>query len=209
MPYILEFARPVSIFCLIASFNFKNIHFLFNPEEQAVSGRWRALTRAHTRPSPETWTKELTQKLISVLKVAAWTAFTEDQGRFLHRLPSIFKAVNELRIAIGEKFTSADLHISVFDCGSVYQPSYMDDAYSDGRQSSDKRAPKPIIGTTGIGLKRAIIKRNAKDVFLVFLFENVISPKIVLESTLKEALEPVQPSSRNRRKKKPTENMGG
>ena len=27
MPYILKFARPVSIFCLIASFNFKSIYF--------------------------------------------------------------------------------------------------------------------------------------------------------------------------------------
>ena len=116
---------------------------------------------------------------MSVLNIAAWTASTGDQEAFLHRLSPIFKAVNELRIAIGEKFTSADLDISVFDCGSVYRPSYMDDAYSDGRQSSDKRAPELIVGTTSIGLKKAIIERNAKDV----RFENVISAKIVLEST--------------------------
>jgi len=173
-------------------------------EEQAVSGRWRALTRAHTRPSPETWRKELPQKLMSVLNTAAWTAATADQENFLHRLPPIFKAVNELRIAIGEKFTSADLDISIFDCESSYQPSFMDDAYGDGRQPSDKRAPELIVGTTGIGLKKAIMERNAKD---VLRFENVISAKIVLESTLNEALEPVQPSSRLKRKKKPVENM--
>ena len=141
-----------------------------------------------------------------VLKVAAWTAFTEDQELFLHRLPPIFKVVNELRIAIGGKFTSADLDISVFYWDIAYQPSYMDDAYSDGRQSSDKRALELIVGTTGIGLKKAIKGQNAKE---VLLFDNVISAKIVFESTLKEALEPVQPSSRNKRKKKPVKNMGG
>jgi hypothetical protein len=33
-----------------------------------------------------------------------------------HRFPSIFEAINELRMAISEKFTSADLDIVVFEC---------------------------------------------------------------------------------------------
>ena len=140
---------------------------------------------------------------MSVLNIAAWTASTGDQEAFLHRLSPVFKAVNELRIAVGEKFTSADLHISIFHWGSAYQPSRMNDAYSDGRQPSDKQAPELIVGTTGIGLKKATIERDARD---VPLFENVISAKIVLESTLKEALEPVKISRRNKRKKKPVEN---
>jgi len=174
-------------------------------EEQAVSGRWRALTRAHTRPTTETWTNELSHKLMSVLKVAAWMpGSSESQESFLHRLPPIFKAVHELRTAIGEKFTSADLEVSVFDCDTPYQPTHMEDAYGDGRNPSGKRGPEYVVGTTGIGLKKLMAERAAKD---TLQWQNVISAKIVLESTLKEALEPIQTSGRLRRKKKPVENV--
>ena len=135
---------------------------------------------------------------MSVLRTAAWTAGSpENRESFLHRLPPIFKAVNELRIAIGEKFTSADLDVSVFDCDVSYEPAYMEDAFADARQpTSGKRAPEVIVGTTGIGLKKLLPDG---------LRHNVISAKIVLESTLKEALEPVQSSGRLRKKKKVVE----
>ena len=122
-----------------------------------------------------------------------------------NRLPSIFKAINELRIAIGENFTSADLDISVFECDKLYDPANMEDAYGDDRQSSGKRAPETIVGTTGIGLEKIIAERSAKDVLQV---QTLIRPKIVLTSTLIEALEPIQPS-RLKKKKKPVENAKG
>ena len=145
----------------------------------------------------------MTKRLLSVLKVAAWTASSrENQESFLHRLPPIFKAVSELRIAIGEKFTSADLDISIFECGGTYEPSYMEDAYDDARQPSGKRAPEVIVGTTGIGLMKLMAEHISKD---VLRFQSVISAKIVLQSTLKEALEPVQSLGRLRKKKKVVE----
>ena len=163
-------------------------------EEQAVSGRWRALTRAHTRPSTERWTTELYQKLTSVLKIAAWMPSSpENQESFTHCLPSIFKAVNELRTAIGEKITSADLDIAIFDCDTTYDPSIMDNAYSDVRQPSGKRSPGAIIGTTGIGLKKVTVGCGAQN---DAQFQTVISAKVVLISTLKGALEPVRSSKK-------------
>ena len=144
----------------------------------------------------------MTIGLLSVLKVAAWAAGShENQESFLHRLPPIFKAVNELRIAIGEKFTSADLDITIFECGGTYEPSYMEDAYDDARQPSGKRA-EVIVGTTGIGLMKLMAEHRSKD---ALQFHSVISAKIVLQSTLKEALEPVQPSGRLRKKKRVVE----
>ncbi|KAF8805145.1 hypothetical protein BYT27DRAFT_7213118 [Phlegmacium glaucopus] len=179
-------------------------------EEQAVSGRWRALTRAHTRPTPDTWTNELSEKLTSVLKIASWMPGSpHDQESFRHRLPPIFKAVNELRIAIGEKFTSADLDVCTHDCGTGYVPSYMEDGYGDSRQqqSNDKRLPEIVAGTTGIGLTKLMVERGANDSLRL---QSVIPAKIVLESTLKEALEPVRISGRRlRRTKKPVENTDG
>ena len=187
---------------------YPDITILF-PEEQAVSGRWRALTRAHTRPSSETWKTELYQKLTSVLKIAAWMPSSpESRESFGHRLPPIFKAVNELRMAMGEKITSADLDILVYPCDRTYDPSFMDDAYSDGRQANSKRGPEAIIGTTGIGLAKLSAERSSKD---ALQYHNVVSAKIVLKSTLNEALEPIQSSGIrfNKRKKKTVENADG
>jgi len=177
-------------------------------EEQAVSGRWRALTRAHTRPSTETWDKELYDKLQSLLRVALWAPRSpENEKSYGNRLPSIFKAITELRIAIGEKFTSADLDIIVFECDRIYDPAIMDDAYSDGRQSSGKRTPEAIVGTTGIGLGKVMVERSAKDTPQTQL---IIPAKVMLKSTLDEALEPIQPSSRLKKNRKPpVENTDG
>jgi hypothetical protein len=141
------------------------------------------------------------------LKIASWAPFSpENQESFGNRLPSIFKAINEVRMAIGENFTSADLDIFVYECDKIYDPARMDDAYGDGRPSKGKRAPEPIVGTTGIGLGKVMVERNAKDVPLI---QVLIPAKIVLTSTLNEALEPVQS---RKLKKKPlvrVENKGG
>jgi len=157
-------------------------------EEQAVSGRWRALTRANlnTRASTETWERELLSKLQSVLMIASWGI--RSPGSYGHRLPSIFKAISELRVAIGE-FTSAELDIFVFECDRIYNPAHMDDAYSGGRQSSGKRAPEVIVGTTGIGLGKVTSKaaRDEKDVLYLW---SLIPAKVVLWSTLNKALGP-------------------
>ena len=115
-----------------------------------------------------------------------------NQESFTCRLPLIFKAVNELRTAIGENVTSADLDISVFDCDTKYDPSLMYDAHDDGVQpTSSTRAPEAIVGTTGIGLKKLIAEGSTKG---APQFQNVIYPKVVLRSTLKGALEPEQSS---------------
>jgi hypothetical protein len=55
-------------------------------------------------------------------------------------------------MATGEKSSSANLEIFVFECDMTYDPAIMEDAYGDGRQSGGKRASEAIVGTTGIGL---------------------------------------------------------
>ena len=109
-------------------------------------------------------------------------------------------------MAIGENFASADLDIFVFECDKIFDPAIMVDEYGGGKRSSGKRAPEAIIGTTGIGLRKVTADRSAKDVHQ----DQIVTPaKIVLWSTLNEALEPVQSSSRLKTKKKPVENMDG
>ena len=138
--------------------------------------------------------------------VASWTAqSSEHEDSYGQCLPSIFKTVNELRMAIGEICTSADLDIFVFECDKAYDPVTMEDAYSDGRQSSGKRAPETIVGTTGIGLGKIIVELGAKDDLQL---QTIIPAKVVLKSTLNEALEPMQ-STTTRIKEKPVELMDG
>ncbi|KAF8161573.1 hypothetical protein B0H34DRAFT_747493 [Crassisporium funariophilum] len=177
-------------------------------EEQAVSGRWRAITRAHTRISSasEKWHTELTRTLSNVLKVSAWAASKDQRTSFEQRLPPIFKAVDDLRTALGEKFTSADLETSIIEPKTTFNTVYMEDAYGDGRQTGGKRAPpESVVGTTGIGLKKVMNKRGANG---EIQYENVFSAKVALESTLKEALEPVSPNRLRRKKRADTEGDG-
>ena len=154
-------------------------------EEQAVSGRWRALTRAHTRPSTETWRLELYSILQSISIIASWGPRSiENEDSYGNRLPSIFKAINELRIAIGENFTSSDLDICVFKCDKIFDPAFMEDAYDgrrDGRRSRGKRASEPIIGTTGIGLGKVKAERSAKNGIRVQM-QTLIPAKVVIWS---------------------------
>ena len=139
--------------------------------------------------------------------IASWKARSpEHEDSFGNRLPSIFKAINELRLAIGEKFTSADLDIITFECDKAYDSAIMEDAYGDGRQSSSKRAPEVIVGTTGIGLGKVIAERNTKDVVHLQI---VIPAKIVLTSTLKEALEPIKSSRSRKTTRKPVAKTDG
>ena len=121
--------------------------------------------------------------------IASWGVRSPDF--FGHRdcLPSIFKAINEIRIAIGEKITSADLDIIVFACDRIYNPVKMDDAYSDGtgRQSSHsgklERAREAIVGNTGIGLGKVIAE--TEDILQIRI---LVPAKIVLWSTVNKAL---------------------
>jgi hypothetical protein len=126
----------------------------------------------------------LYEKLQPVLKIASWGIHSSES--FGYRFPSIFKAIDELRMAIGEKFTSADLVVLVFECDRIYDPVKMDDAYTVGRKSSGKRAPEAIVGTTGIALGKVIAE--TKDVRQI---QCLIPAKIVLWSTLNKALGPI------------------
>ena len=147
----------------------------------------------------EAWKKELYQKLESVLKIASWGVRSPENEEFYgHRLPSIINAINELRMIIGKKVIAADLE--VFECtyDGIYSRAGMDDAYSDGRRPSGKRAPEAIVGTTGIGLGgfTAKLENSAPK----YVFNVIIPAKIVLWSTLNKALGPIQSTTPKRKK---------
>ncbi|KIM36846.1 hypothetical protein M413DRAFT_448958 [Hebeloma cylindrosporum] len=166
-------------------------------EEQAVSGRWRALTRAQIRPTSTTWRDEFMVGLGNIFKVAAWNIGSQENlAAFEQKLPAIFKAVEDLRLALGEKVTSIDLEVNVVLPGSLFNYQWMEDGYGDSRQGNMKKTGESVAGTTGIGLKKIIPSPSGES-----RFENVLSPKVVLVSTLQDALLPPSPApSRSNRR---------
>ncbi|PPQ69515.1 hypothetical protein CVT25_013379 [Psilocybe cyanescens] len=178
-------------------------------EEQAVFGRWRSLLRAQIRPSTENWKTELTADLQNILNFASWDAPPDTKKSFAQKLTPIIKALEDLRIAIYEKYTSADLEAFSIGPGGPFE-TWMEDAYGDERQAADNgrgSAGKIVAGTTGIGLKKLKASprghRSAPETF-----ESVLSPKVILESTLREALEP-PPPTKGRKRRAPQEEGGG
>jgi hypothetical protein len=135
--------------------------------------------------------------------VAGWATRSNDEmDQIEKRLGSIFKPLLDLRKATGEDVTSADLEISIIQSGQTFDPSYMEDAYADGRSSSKskKSAPEPVINTSGLGLQKMVVKK-LKGGGVQRHAEILSMPKVVLEKTIKEALEPPPPT---RKKKKVT-----
>ncbi|EDR07710.1 uncharacterized protein LACBIDRAFT_294481 [Laccaria bicolor S238N-H82] len=178
-------------------------------EDQAVSGRWRSITRAQLRSSSDDWTGNLMGGLLSVLVIAGWsTRELDQQHQFERRLPPIFKAVQDLRKALGEDVTSMDMEVAVIDAGDPFNPTYMEDGYGDARASSGsgKKAPEKVSGTTGLGLHKISMRQTSKGP--VAHSEMVLFPKVVLEGTVKEAMDPAPPPASKLRKKPKTDRPG-
>ncbi|KAF9524958.1 hypothetical protein CPB83DRAFT_860290 [Crepidotus variabilis] len=159
--------------------------------DQAVAGRWRALTRAQLRSNTDNWGSELEHDLRALLAVASWNAPTEQQGSFASKLPAIFRAVEDVKVSLSEKFTSADIEITSIHPKTAFIKTIMEESYGEDTGSEND----VVIATTGLGLSKVVRSTEGPDIH----FENVLMPKVVLESSLKAALEPAPP--RTSRKK--------
>ena len=132
--------------------------------------------------------------LLSVLVIAGWSTREPDQQhQFERRLPPLFKAVQDLRKALGEDVTSMDMELAIVDPGEAFNPTYMEDWYGDARVSSGsgEKTSEKVSATTGLGLRKTSMKRTSKG--RVPHSEMVLLPKVVLEGTVKEAMDPAPP----------------
>ena len=90
--------------------------------------------------------------LLNVLIIAGWSTREPDQQhQFERHLSPIFKAVRDLRKALGEDVTTIDMEVTIIDPGEAFNPTYMEDEYGDARASSGsgKKTPEKVSGTTG------------------------------------------------------------
>ncbi|KIM36849.1 hypothetical protein M413DRAFT_448959 [Hebeloma cylindrosporum] len=153
-------------------------------EESTVSGRWRTLTRSQIRPTSVGWKVEFMEGLGNILKITAWDIGSHIIA-FERKLPAICKAVEELRVALGEKVTSMDLETSIAPPGMPFDPGWMEDCYGSALRGNIKKSAEIVAGRTvrtGIGLRKVIPPSSSG--------ESVLSPKVVLISTLQDVLCP-------------------
>jgi len=187
------------IFCIhrIGSWSPANLGFdaalgelyekIWSSSDQAVSGRWRALTRAQLKPDNSGWANELTTQLDSILAVASWEISSpEDKRSFEARLHAIFKVVLDVREAVGEKFTSADIEVGYVEANTAFDNVYMEENYAADSEGSGKGLEN-VIATVGMGVMKVAALRGGRG------YTYVHSPKVVLESSLKAVLEPPPP----------------
>ncbi|KIJ93869.1 hypothetical protein K443DRAFT_111429 [Laccaria amethystina LaAM-08-1] len=132
--------------------------------------------------------------LLSVLVTTGWSTHEPDQQHQFERcLPPVFKAVQDLRKSLGEDVTSVDMEVAIVNPGEAFNPMWMEDGYGDARalSGSGKKALEKVSGTTGLGLRKISMKRTSKG--QVPHSQMVLLPKVVLEDTVKEAMDPAPP----------------
>ncbi|EAU91816.2 hypothetical protein CC1G_04583 [Coprinopsis cinerea okayama7 len=176
-------------------------------EDQAVAGRWRSLTLSHIKYSTSEWTQYLLRNVQSIMHVAGWAVPSQTEiDQFEKRLHSIFKIVQDVRKATGEDVTSADLAVMVVEHERAFDPATMEDAYGDeraavksgGGKGAVEANPEKVVATSGMGLVKVMVKKGQAEVGKVL--EVLSQPKVVLEKTVREAIEPPPPPKSRRRK---------
>src|SRR5258708_1880289 len=117
--------------------------------------------------------------LWNIFKIAEWgVGGQENLIPFEQKLPAIFKAIEDLRAALGE-VTSIGLEVNVARPSAAFDDRWMEDGYGESRQGNTKKSSEFIAGTTGIGLKKALLSPSWEE-----LFGNVLSPKVTLQEVL-------------------------
>ena len=145
------------------------------------------------------WSQDLLDGLLDVFAFAKWpTPNANQKNLFEEQFPPIFNAIRDLRKALGEDITSFDIEVATVDPGTTFDSAFMD----NGWPALTKESTLEIVsGTTGLGLKKVIMKPSTEGASLTLNANVIYRPKVILERTVQEALVP--PSSRAQKKGPP------
>lgn len=140
------------------------------------------------------------QGLSHVLALACWGfAYPAEAAIILEqKFKPIARAILDLRIALGEHFTSSDLEPFLVEPETPFDPRRMEDALGDdragrGRQDSAEMpagAVDIVAATSGLGLLQWVprgTRRGSGE------YQITLLPKVILQSTLNELLQPPPP----------------
>ncbi|KJA20615.1 hypothetical protein HYPSUDRAFT_68349 [Hypholoma sublateritium FD-334 SS-4] len=171
-------------------------------EEQAVSGRWRAITHTQARISASNWASEVSATLVKILPISGYDPSSYPQSEFEEKLEPIFKAILDLRIALGEHFTSSDIEPYMVPPGRRFDPQIMEDSLADGRLQRENQDLKDVksdmvVATSGMGLYQWVPSGSRGG---SGSYQLVMLPEVIRQSTLNELLQlPPSKESSSRR----------
>ncbi|KIJ92016.1 hypothetical protein K443DRAFT_114234 [Laccaria amethystina LaAM-08-1] len=165
-------------------------------EEQAVAGRWRAMTQAQLRPS-RSYAPHIAEDLVNVLIVCGLSTSNSKYQIIIqdikHRMSLLEKAALQLKIALKEGVTSVDIEPFYISTRAQFDPTNMDDAYGDSRMEARNRGDEErIMCTTDMGLRRVLTKRSV-DGQVQSYYDVILKPKVVLASSLTDDAEAQTP----------------
>lgn len=158
-------------------------------ENQAVLGRWRALTHKYAKQGMPNLVDELTKMFITdvrnLLLVAGSSTFQIDSlvARRREGFRSIVESAINLRKAIGEDIVSCDFETVLVHPGDVFDGSGMETAYESSSKGSASEAAK-VICTSAMGLRRCRKMKmggKAENQWDVAVLQK---PQVVLESAI-------------------------
>jgi len=108
----------------------------------------------------------------------------------------LFKGILELRIAFWERVTFADVEVTMVFCGELFNEDWMEDAYGNNRREGGDTEPDMVVATVGMALMKT------KPPGSVFGYEKILPAKVITQSSLKAALEPLPPREKRGKNKK-------
>ncbi|KAG6816744.1 hypothetical protein H0H87_003333 [Tephrocybe sp. NHM501043] len=158
-------------------------------EEQAVSGRWRALTRKHLPKTPDHELSLLfVDAFVNILLVADASRTHGElqkaiETRFVEHVSIIVQGAQRLRKAIGEEITFCDFEIIFVNHDTPFSPALMDDAFAAAFEKG-REDQELVLCTTELGLEK-FEKRADKGGWDDTV---IMRPKIALKSGIDEMM---------------------
>ena len=164
-------------------------------EEQAVSGRWRQLTRAHFQRmvAAPNFTNDIAEVLANIfitagLKESLTALQLQIVTCFGERIQMVMQYAQQLNKTIGEGVTSCDLEPLYMEPEIPFDDHMMDDSLNTSdRLSSEEK----VLCTTDLGLGRA---EKVSGTLGEWHEVTLLKPKVILLSRLLGFIEAVTTS---------------
>ena len=154
--------------------------------------------------SSSNWAAEVSSILVRILPISGYEPSSYPQSEFEEKIKPLFKAILDLRIALGEHFTSSDIQPHIVSPGRRFDTQIMQDTLADSRSYKENQNLKDarsdiVIATTGMGLTQWVPPgtRGASGTYKL-----VMLPEVIRQSTLDELLRP--PPSKESRSRRST-----
>jgi len=189
---------------IILSWDFDDPHFddflkhiymtVQHAEDQAISGRWRALTRTHVQSMLHgdsdvslDLVPHIADTLVDVLLVAGLKSTHEQihevvMSTFGEKLTIVVRAALALNWVIGKDITSADLEPITVLWETEFDPALMEDVNGSDSGGGLKVGVEHVLCTTDLGLQRVVKSKEEGEP--VWQTNMLLKPKVALESMI-------------------------